>query len=213
MTNEIKLFSGIKSDELNGMLQCLGCTEKEYSKNAVIAMENENVKKIGIILSGSVHMIKEDIWGNRTILAVMKKNDIIGETFACGSCSELTVSFTAAQKTRLLVLPFKRIITTCSNSCVFHHKLTENMVTMIADKNQQLMEKIEIVSKKTIREKVMTYLSVQSQKAGSLYFEIPLGRVDLADYLCTDRSALTRELNAMKSEGIIDFEKNTFKIK
>ena len=74
------------------------------------------------------------------------------------------------------------------------------------------MEKIEVTSKKSLREKILAYLSIQSQRNNSTYFEIPLGRVELAEYLCADRSALTRELNNMRNEGIIDFDKNTFRI-
>ena len=83
---------------------------------------------------------------------------------------------------------------------------------MLSDKNQALMEKIEVVSKKNLREKILSYLSQESQRQGSKYFEIPLGRIELADYLCTDRSALTRELGKMRNEGLIDYDKNVFRI-
>ena len=102
---------------------------------------------------------------------------------------------------------------TCTNACTFHHRLIENMVQLIADKNLELMKKTEVVTKKTLREKVLAYLSQQAQQTGSEYFEIPLGRIELAEYLCADRSALTRELNTMKAEGILDFDKNMFRLK
>jgi CRP-like cAMP-binding protein len=86
------------------------------------------------------------------------------------------------------------------------------MVTLIADKNRSLMEKLDAMSKKNLREKILTYLSIQSQHQGGRYFEIPLGRIELADYLCTDRSALTRELSSMRDDGLIDFDRNTFRL-
>jgi CRP-like cAMP-binding protein len=101
---------------------------------------------------------------------------------------------------------------TCTNACAFHHKLIENMVQLIADKNQELMRKVEVVTKKTLREKILAYLSQQAQLEGGSYFEIPLGRIELAEYLCADRSSLTRELNAMKEEGILDYDRNMFRL-
>ena len=86
------------------------------------------------------------------------------------------------------------------------------MVRLISAKNVTLIQKIEVISKKTLREKILAYLSIQAQVQGTRYFEIPLGRVELADYLCADRSALTRELSSMKADGLIDFDKNVFRI-
>ncbi len=208
----IPLFSGIAHDKLDVMLTCLGAVLRNYPKNALIPIENKTVKNIGLILSGTVHIVKEDLWGNRTILAIIEQGGLIAESFACGNTCHMSVSFFAAKKTEILLLPFSKVITSCSNSCSFHHRLIHNMVTLIADKNQQLLEKIDITSKRTLREKILTYLSIQAQKSNSLYFDIPLGRMDLADYLYVNRSSLTRELNAMRQEGLIDFEKNTFRI-
>lgn len=94
----------------------------------------------------------------------------------------------------------------------FHHRLIENMVRYISDKNVQLMNKIEIISKKTLREKIMTYLQQQASEQNSKHFTISLGRLELADYLCADRSALTRELSHMQKDGLICYNKNTFEI-
>ena len=109
-------------------------------------------------------------------------------------------------------LPFDRVMRSCTMACAFHHRLIENMVRIIADKNRELMRKVEVVSKRTIREKLLAYLSIQAQLQDSRYFELPFGRVELAEYLCVDRSALTRELEKMKSDGLIDYDKNCFRI-
>lgn len=97
-------------------------------------------------------------------------------------------------------------------TCTFHHRLIENMVQLIGDKNVQLMQKIEVISKKTLREKIMAYLQNQSIEQHSKSFTIPLGRLELAAYLCADRSALTRELSCMQKDGLIWYSKNTFKL-
>jgi CRP-like cAMP-binding protein len=209
---EFPLFCGINEEDILPMLTCLGGYIRDYKKKEFILLSDEAVKCIGVVLSGCVYMVKEDIWGNKTILAVMKELELFGETFACGNTLSATVSFLAGDELKVLYLPFDRVMHSCSRSCVFHHRLIENMVTLIANKNVQLMEKLEVVSKKTLREKISGFLSIQAQKNNSSYFTIPMGRIQLAEYLCVNRSALTRELNVMKLEGLIEFEKNTYKI-
>ncbi|QHI73509.1 Crp/Fnr family transcriptional regulator [Aminipila terrae] len=208
--SQTALFHGIKADDLMPMLTCLGSYIRNYKKGEFVFLSNDSIHSIGVILEGTIHMIKEDIWGNKTILTFIKNGELFGETFACGSQLNSVVSFYAATNCKILFMPFHKILHSCNMSCIFHHRLIENMVQLIADKNTQLMEKIEITSKKSLREKILTYMSIQAQFHQSNYFEIPLGRLELADYLCANRSALTRELNNMKQEGILDFEKNRF---
>ena len=121
-------------------------------------------------------------------------------------------AYLVSEQAEILFLPFQRVMHQCGMSCTFHQQLIENMVRVIARKNRELMRKIEVISKRTLREKIMAYLSLQAQSQGTRYFDIPLGRLELADYLCVDRSALARELSAMKNDGIIDFDRNTFRI-
>lgn len=206
------LFADIQKADLEPMLQCLSYSVQTFSKGNFIILEDETVRNIGIILEGSVDMIKEDFWGNKTTLVRMKSGELFGETFTCSKNSTSTVSFCAVSKTTVLFLPFNRVMHLCSMTCFFHHRLIENMVFLIAEKNKELMLKVEIISKKTLREKIMAYLSVHANEQGTPYFEIPLGRVELADYLCADRSALTRELSNMQDDGIIDFDKNVFRL-
>ena len=111
-----------------------------------------------------------------------------------------------------MFLPFDQVMHSCTMACQFHHKLIENMVRVIAAKNRDLMRKVEVVSKRTIREKLLAYLSIQAQIQDSRYLQIPLGRVELAEYLCVDRSALTRELVKMKEDGLIDYDRNCFRL-
>lgn len=209
---DIPLFAGIPKEDFEKMLNCIGSYVKTYNKGEFISLTNEPVKQVGIVLNGTVHMIKEDLWGNKTILSFIKETDLFGETFVCGNKNVSIVTFLAAAKTKILFLPFNRVMHSCTLACTFHHRLIENMVTLIANKNVQLMEKLDILSKKTLREKIMTYLSGQAQLTNRKYFEIPIGRIELANYLCADRSSLTRELCNMKADGFIDFEKNTFRL-
>lgn len=206
------LFDGIGLEDRKVMLGCIGYHIGSFRKGDIVAFEEENIKHIGIILFGSVDMIKEDLWGNKTMLVRMRKDELFGETFACGKDNLSVVTFMVSEAAKILFLPFDRVMRSCTMSCMFHHRLIENMVSIIADKNRELIRKVEVVSKRTIREKLLAYLSIQAQIQKSRYFEIPLGRLELAEYLCVDRSALSRELVKMKNDGLIDYDKNCFRI-
>lgn len=204
------LFTGIRPEDLPAMLHCLGSFQKCYRKEEMILLESNEIRNVGLILEGTVHMIKEDAEGYKTLLVSMGTGEVFGESFSCGSNPDARVSFLAAAPSIVLFLPFHRVIHSCKMTCTFHHRLIENMVRLIGDKNVQLMNKIEVISKKTLREKILAYLRHQAAEQGATRFTIPLGRLELADYLCADRSALTRELAAMKRDGLIDYEKNNF---
>ena len=212
--DEVKtpLFDGIAPQDRKTMLGCIGYHLGTFRKGDIVAFEGDNLKHIGIIISGAVDMVKEDLWGNKTMLVRMRKDEVFGETFACGSDSLSVVTFMVSDDAKVLFMPFDRVMHSCTMACQFHHRLIENMVKIIADKNRDLMRKVDVVSKRTIREKLLAYLSIQAQVQNSRYFEIPLGRVELAEYLCVDRSALTRELAKMKDDGLIDYDKNCFRI-
>ncbi len=209
---KIPLFSGIESKDMGTLLDCLRGFIKTYEKGEYIVLYNDSVECVGVVLNGAVHMIKEDLRGNKSIMAAIEEGELFGETFACGADFTSTVAFVAAIPVKILFVHFDKVMRSCSNSCEFHHRLIENMVALMANKNARLMEKLDITSKRTIREKIAAYLMIQAQRNKSTIFTIPLGRLELADYLCVDRSALTRELGSMKKAGMIDFEKNRFHI-
>lgn len=206
----LPLFSGIRESDLASMLKCLQAAEKNYKKNEYIFLEGENVAYIGVILSGQVNMLKEDFGGQLSVLAVMREKELFGETFVCGSRQDTTVSFQAALPTRALLLPFHRVINVCTNNCAFHHQVITNLVRMIADKNMLLMQKVEISSRKTLREKILTYLYFLMGQQHSRYIECPLDRQELAGFLNANRSSLSRELSQMQAEGILEYDKNMF---
>lgn len=199
-------------ENIHAALQCVGAFWKEYQKGEYIILEEDKVQCVGCILDGQVQMVREDLWGNKSVLLNIGKRELFGESFACGSRLTASVAFVAKDKVNVLFLPFDRVLHTCSFSCAHHHDLLANMISLIAEKNVAFISKIDILSKKTLREKISAYLMEQASYHNSQYFTIPLGRVPLAEYLNADRSALTRELNSMKEEGLIDFEKNTFRI-
>ena len=206
------MFEGISLTNCETLMHCLGCTEKTYKKEQIISTEGLYSRQIGIVVSGCIHTIQEDVWGRRAFLSYAKDDGIFGEVLLGGSSDERGIIFKAAEPTTVMYLPADRILHPCRNSCPFHHELSRNLFRMISNSNAELTEKIEITSKSSLREKILTYLSIESRRNGSTRFTVPLNRTEMADYLCTNRSALSRELSKMKKDGIIDYESNTFRI-
>ncbi len=205
---ENRLFNGILEKDFNSMLACLSTIEKSYGKNEVILNEGEGINFVGAVLEGSVKIIKSDYDGNEAIIAKIPEGDIFAEVFACAGVFKSPVSIISASKSRVLFFDYRKIITSCSSSCVFHQKLISNMLNVIANKSLYLNRRIDIISKKSLRDKILTYFHYESM--GQKRFSISMKREDLANFLCADRSALSNELSKMKKDGLIDYNKNEF---
>lgn len=168
------------------------------------------VKALGIVLSGSVLIQKEDFWGNRSILTKVTAGGFFAEAFAALQIKESTVSVLSMEKTTILWIPFAPITNPCQKACEFHRKLIGNMLQLLARKNILLTEKIQHTACRTTKEKLMSYLSAQAMKEKSNAFSIPFNRQELADYLAVDRSAMSKALCDLRDEGVLSFSKNTF---
>ena len=204
------LFSGIVYSDFDGMLKCLSAKIVKFDKEAVILLSGDTVNFVGLILSGSVKVIKEDINGHLLILSMLDVSDIFGEVFACAGVDHSPVTVQAVEATEIMFIDYRRIITTCASVCKFHARLIENMLKLIAVKNLMLNRKIEILSKRTTREKLLAFFDAERGMAKK--FTIPYNREELAAYLCVDRSAMSNELCKMRNDGLIKFYKNSFEI-
>ncbi len=209
----IPLFQGIANKDRAALLGCLKTYTRSYKKGEFILLEQDHITDIGIVLKGSVHMLKEDVWGKRTLMAYMGPGELFGETFALRPKQASHFSFLAAAHTDVLFLPLENVLTPCKNRCPFHTALSRNLFSLLGEKNLRLMERIEISSKGSLREKILAYLSVQAQKQGSKYITVPLNRTEMASFLHANRSAMTRELSGMQADGLIEFDGNTFVLK
>lgn len=208
---KVSLFQGIQKSEINDVLNCMDSNTKKYSKNQIIVREGMKMNNLGIILDGSVQVIREDIMGNRMIVASLFSGEIFGETFACAGVDASPVSVIADEDSTILWIALTRIVTPCTTACDFHSQLIMNLLQILAKKNLYLNNKMELLSKRSIREKILSYLAEQANKHKTAVFEIPLNRNEMADYLCIDRSAMSRELSKLKEEGILDYHKNSFR--
>lgn len=206
------LFSGITEGNLYALLDCLGVKVAEYSKNQTVFCEGDEAKYLGIVLTGEVQIARTGMLGNRTILATVGPSQLFGEAFACAGLTEILVSVVASKDCEVMLIDAKRITQSCTNACSFHSKLIFNLLKVVAKKNILFHEKIEVTSKRTTHEKLMTYLLLQAKKAGSNTFSIPYNRQELADYLEVERSGLSSEISKMRKEGIIESRRNLFKL-
>ena len=206
------LFDGIRPEDQRAMLGCLGASVKQAAKNQFIFREGDPAHYVGVLLEGSAQVIREDYYGNRSILAGVGPGGMMGESFAYAGVQKLPVSVVAMEDSLVLVIDSRRITATCANACGFHNQLIFNMLKVVARQNLILNQKIEVTSKRTTREKLMTYLLAQAKQAGSHTFTIPYDRQALADYLEVERSAMSAEISKLRKEGILDTNRSTFRL-
>lgn len=206
----ISLFEGIKSEELPALLACLSVSSQNFARGDIIIHEGQKIDSIGIVLSGSIQIFRNDHEGNRNIQANFGMGAVFAESFVCAGIPLSPVSVLATETSLIIFLPFLRIMRPCASSCSYHQKLIENMMHLIARKNQVLNERLEILEGRSIRNRLLILLEQEEKKQNSTTVILPWNRTELADFLCTDRSALSREVSKMKSEGVITEKGSTF---
>ena len=207
-----KIFQNISGAELQSLLKCLGAYERTYGKGEVIYSAGCAISAMGLVLEGQVLIGQTDLWGNQNIFGQVGPGQVFAETYACAPDTKMMVDAIAAQESRILFLNVRKILTTCPAACAFHSQLISNLLTVMAVKNLNLSRKINYISHKSIRERLLSYLSSQAVQNQSYSFEIPFNRQELADYLCVDRSALSNELSKMRRDGILSCTKNKFRL-
>lgn len=206
------LFDGISHLEFKSMLGCLGARVLEMKKGQPVLREGDDTNWIGVILSGSVQLIRVDYYGIRSVLSHIGSAQIFGEAYAFSQAQALPVSVVPDQDGKVLMLDSRRIASCCSNACDFHNKMIFNLLRLVANKSLMLHQKIEITSKRTTRQKLMSYLVYQAKLQNSDCFTIPFDRQALADYLEVDRSGLSAQISQLRKEGILESEKNYFRL-
>ncbi|HIR75796.1 MAG TPA: Crp/Fnr family transcriptional regulator [Candidatus Choladousia intestinipullorum] len=205
-----KLFQGISETEIEPMLSCLSAVTCSYEKGEFVFRQGEQITGIAVLLSGCVHIQKEDYWGNLSILNEITEGEVFGEVYACLGNEELLNHAVAVKPSVVLFMDVNRVLTVCPSACRFHGLLIRNLLNVMAFKNKMLTQKLQHMSQRTTREKLLSYLSEQSLKAGSPSFTIPFNRQQLADFLAVDRSAMSNELGKMRDEGLLQFDRSHF---
>ena len=206
------LFENIDDESLLRMLHCLGARIEFFDKKYTIFAEGNPAKYIGIVLSGEVQMVQVDYYGNRSIISVIGERELFAEAFAAAEVRALPVSAIANEPSEIMLIECAHILHTCQNNCGFHQTLIYNLMKDLALKTLTFHQRIEITSKRTTREKLLTFLSLEAAKVGKNSFEIGFDRQELADYLEVERSGLSAEISKLKKEGVIENRKNHFKL-
>lgn len=204
------IFAGIAESEIEAMLHCLSARRAVYRKGDYLLRCGDSVEEVGLVLCGSLLVVQEDFWGNRNLMAQVRPGQIFAEAFACSPGSVLNVSAEAAENTEVMWLNVRRILTTCPSACAHHSRMVRNLLSDIAGKNLRLNEKLTHMSRRTTREKLLSFLSAEAQRANSSEFDLSLNRQQLADYLSVERSAMSAELSRLRDAGVLSCTKNHF---
>ncbi len=204
------LFLDIQDKDLIPLLACLGARVESFGKKYTIFAEGTPSRYIGIVLSGKVQIIQLDYYGNRSIIAEAGPGELFSEAFACAGLDSAPVSAIADEDSEIMLIDCHCITHTCSNSCEFHQQIIFNLMKNLAAKNIMFLQRIQITSKRTTREKLLEYLATQAKKHNSSTFDIPFDRQELADYLEVDRSGLSAEISKLRNEGVLKSKKSRF---
>ena len=207
-----KLFAAVSEEEINTMLSCLDARLHTYKKGEYIFRQGEHVKHITVLVAGEAHVQQDDYWGKRTIVNRIAVGEMFGEAYIAPESGALLNDVVAIDDCAVIFFDVRRIITVCSAACRFHSMVVQNLFLAISEKNRMLVQKLEHISKRTTREKLISYLSEEAKRQNSAYFTIPFNRQQLADFLAVDRSAMSNELCKLRDAGFLEFEKNQFRL-
>lgn len=208
-----QLFHGSSPQEIKAMLGCLAARERHYKAGARIHRMGDVITTAGVVLEGSVRIESVDRWGNVSVLGVKTAGEMFGEAYAAVPDEPLMVDVVAAEDTAVLFLNLAKMLTTCTHACPHHARVSASVTAIIARQSLNLSRRILHVAPKTIRGKVLAYLSDIAERTGENEFDIPFDRQQLADYLGVDRSALSAELSRMQKAGLIKTRRSHFVLK
>ena len=206
------LFRTIGEKELGSLIKCLDAQVRSFHSEDYVFLSGDEINYVGIVLSGIVEVMKENLAGNKHIVAFLGPADMFAEGIVCTVTRISPVTVRVKEDAKVLFIPYERVIKSCGNSCAFHISLIQNMMVVLGEKNVNLNRKLELLTLKGMREKIASFLINETRERGSNMFQIMLNRTELADYLNVSRTSMCRELARMKDEELIDFYGNSFKV-
>lgn len=209
---ETKIFKDANEFEMQAMMFCFKTRFKIFNKNEKIINQGDSIEDTILIVKGGAIIENVDTLGNISIVTRLKKGDLYGIENAYAGGNVYNDSVITTEKTLVMFMNKHRLTTPCENRCKKHETVIKNLMQVVAENNLSLLEKLSHLSKKTLREKLLSYFTSLANKSGSNYFEIPFSKTELANYLSVDRSAMSTELTKMKEDKIIDFEKRQFRL-
>lgn len=200
--SQCPLFGGLEGAELSGLLHRLHARTRRADRGQVLLRAGEVTGEMGVVLTGALHVVRDDLWGDRAILSQLEPGDLFAEVYALVG-EPLQVTVEAREDSQALFFSARRLLEDAP-------ELSSRLQLVLARKNLTLNRKLGYLTLPTTREKALAYLSDEGRRQGTDTFFIPFDRQELADYLSVDRSALSAVLGGLRREGLIDFRKNRF---
>lgn len=206
------LFRGVGEEEIALMLGCLDATCRTYRKGEYVLHRGDAHTHVTLLVEGELHVRRDDYWGNGTIVNRIAEGEMFGESYLSPDAGVLLTDVVATRESTVLFFDVLRLLSTCSSACRFHATVVQNLFFAISEKNRRLVQKLGHLSRRTTREKLISYLSEEATRQSSAEITIPFNRQQLADFLSVDRSAMSNELCKMRDEGLLEFSKNRFRL-
>ena len=210
LISQTTLFRGYTPVETEDLLRGLRASVRRFVRDSAVYTAGKSVSNIGIVLSGTAQIENNDIWGNTSILGLVKPGEVFAEAHACVPGEPMMVDVIATEDTEILFVNVPEIFRLASSGKGNYTRLIQNLVIISARKNLTLSRRILHTSSKKIRGRLLSYLSYQAELQGSNRIEIPLNRQQLADYLCVERAAMSAELSRLQKQGLLTTNKNHF---
>lgn len=204
------LFYNICENDYKRMLHCLNAKTAHFASNETIYSYGDQKPSVGIVESGQASVIRYEYNGTRTILEKLNAKEIFGANLAPHVEGSPSISVICDNRCEILFIDYTHILQPCAKVCSCHTQLIYNMLNLLSEKSRILSERIEVLSQRTIREKLLCYFMQLSSKSHSPTCRLPFTMTDFADFLSINRSAMARELSKMKEEGLLEFDKKTF---
>lgn len=208
----LPIFDGLTVEEINSVISDFHGFIKSYPKGDYVYLAGDLIENVCVIMAGSVQMVKEDVAGGRTIIANLLQGEVFAGTTLGMKNKRSLASYIVSSDSEILLLPLFKILHDSDSELPYQLRLMRNVVSILADINTKLIKKTEILSCKTLREKIMSYLQAEADEQKTEEFSILFNRTDLANYLDADRSSLTRELSRMRDDGLLEYNKNNFRL-
>lgn len=206
------LFAGVTESETAAMLACLGAREKGCAKGGHVLEPGDRLEHLCVVVEGSLQIHRDDSWGNRSVIGHVGPGELFGEAYLAEERCPFPNDVVALEDSTVVFLHARKVMTVCPSACPFHARVVRNLVFVLSEKNRQLMNKLTHMSRRTTREKLLSFLSEKAMEQGCRSFSISFDRQQLADYLCVDRSAMSKELGRMRDEGLVRFHRSTFEL-
>lgn len=206
------LFRNIGESEFGTLMKCMDAQIRSYKAEDYVFFTGDEINFVGIVLTGLVEVMKENLAGNKHIVAFLGPADMFAEGIVCTVRRISPVTVHVKEDSKILFIPYERVIKSCGSACQFHISLIQNMMVVLGEKNVNLNRKLELLTLKGMREKIASYLINEAGDRGNSIFEILLNRTEMADFLNVSRTSMCRELARMKDDGLIDYYGNSFKI-